>query len=88
MSPDPARAAVVVAVDDLGTAADAVDWASAEAATRQSPLRIVHAVPSPLPDPYCIAAATDNPFTARATAAEQCCAQLPLAPDSSPPTSR
>lgn len=68
MSPDPARAAVVVAVDDLGTAADAVDWASAEAATRQSPLRIVHAVPSPLPDPYCIAAATDNPFTARATA--------------------
>lgn len=68
MSPGTVRDAVVVAVDDRGTAADAVDWASAEAATRQSPLRIVHVFPSALPDPYCVAAATGNPFTARATA--------------------
>ncbi|MDN5919991.1 MAG: universal stress protein [Pseudonocardia sp.] len=63
-----ARAAVVVAVDDAGTAGDAVDWASAEAATRRCPLRIVHVFHQPLADPYCIAAATDNLLTARATA--------------------
>ncbi|MBW0101794.1 universal stress protein [Pseudonocardia sp. KRD291] len=63
-----ARAAVVVAVDDAGTAADAVEWASAEAATRRCPLRIVHAFHPPPADPYCIAAATDNLLTVRTTA--------------------
>lgn len=69
MNPAAARAAVVVAVDDAGTAADAVEWASAEAATRRCPLHIVHAFHPPLADPYCVAAATDNLFTA-GTAAE------------------
>ncbi|MDN5920367.1 MAG: universal stress protein, partial [Pseudonocardia sp.] len=68
MSPHAARAAVVVAVDDAGTAADAVDWASAEAATRKCPLRIVHAFHPPPPDPYGVASATDNLLTTRATA--------------------
>lgn len=68
MSGKVARAAVIVAVDDAGTAADAVDWASAEAAALQCPLRIVHAFHPPLPDPYCVAAATDNLLTARTTA--------------------
>ena len=69
MSPEAAGLPVVVAVDDVGTAADALDWASAEAAARPCPLRIVHAFPPLPPDPYCIAAATENLLTAR-TAAE------------------
>lgn len=53
MNPDEARAAVVVGVDDAGSASDAVDWAAAEASTRGCPLRIVHAIHPPLPaDPY------------------------------------
>lgn len=63
-----ARSAVVVAVDDAGTAAGAVDWASAEAATRRCPLHIVHAVHTPVPDPYCVAPATGNLLTARSAA--------------------
>lgn len=68
MSPGVAHAPVVVAVDDAVTAADALDWASAEAAARRCRLRIVHAFHAPPPDPYCIASATDNLLTARATA--------------------
>ncbi len=44
---------VVVGVDAAGSAADAVEWATAEAAARGCPLRIVHALSPPLPaDPY------------------------------------
>jgi nucleotide-binding universal stress UspA family protein len=42
-------APVVVGVDDVGSADDAVDWATAEAAARGCPLRVVHAVRSPVP---------------------------------------
>jgi nucleotide-binding universal stress UspA family protein len=64
------QGAVVVAVDDDGTAGDAVDWAAAEAATRGCPLRLVHAFHPPLPtDPYGILPMTDTFVPAR-TAAE------------------
>jgi nucleotide-binding universal stress UspA family protein len=44
---------VVVAVDDTGTSDDAVDWAAAEAAAQQCPLRLVHCIrPAPPADPY------------------------------------
>ncbi|MBP2366080.1 universal stress protein [Pseudonocardia parietis] len=43
------RGAVVVAVDGAGTARDAVEWASSEAAARGCPLRIVHAHRPPWP---------------------------------------
>jgi nucleotide-binding universal stress UspA family protein len=39
--------AIVVAVDGMGSADDAVDWAAAEAATRHRPLRVVHALTVP-----------------------------------------
>jgi nucleotide-binding universal stress UspA family protein len=39
---------VVVGVDRAGSAEDAVDWATAEAATRGCRLRIVHAFRPPL----------------------------------------
>lgn len=69
MSAATRKGAVVVAIDDAGTAADAVDWASAEAAARRCPLRIVHALRSPLPaDPYVLAPSVENFFTARTTA--------------------
>jgi hypothetical protein len=42
------QGAVVVTVDDDGSAADAVDRAAAEAANRGCPLRIVHAFRPPL----------------------------------------
>jgi nucleotide-binding universal stress UspA family protein len=62
--------AVVVAVDDNGSAGDAVNWAAAEAATRGSPLRVVHAARPPLPtDPYGIVPPIDSLIAAR-TAAE------------------
>ena len=40
---------VVVGVDEAGSAEDAVDWATAEAAARGCPLRVVHAFRPPLP---------------------------------------
>jgi nucleotide-binding universal stress UspA family protein len=44
---------VVVGIDASGSAADAVDWATAEAAARGCPLRIVHAFsPPPAADPH------------------------------------
>ena len=39
---------IVVAIDDTGSADDAVDWAAAEAAARHRPLRVVHALTVPL----------------------------------------
>lgn len=47
------RAPIVVGVDGAGFAGDAVDWATAEAATQHCPLRIVHVLrPSLAVDPY------------------------------------
>lgn len=70
MSPAGTRAPIVVAIDEVGTARDAVDWASAEAAARRCPLRIVHAFHSPLPVDFCdTIPSVENLFTAR-TAAE------------------
>ncbi|PVZ06966.1 universal stress protein [Actinomycetospora cinnamomea] len=47
--PDP----VVVGVDEVGSAWDAVEWASAEAAARECPLAIVHACSPPVaPGPF------------------------------------
>jgi nucleotide-binding universal stress UspA family protein len=40
---------VVVGVDEARSAEDAVDWATAEAAARGCPLRVVHAFRPPLP---------------------------------------
>jgi len=49
---------VVVGVDEAGSAEDAVDWATAEAAAQGCPLRVVHAfrppseqMPTGLPHP-------------------------------------
>lgn len=70
MTPAPTRPAVVVAIDDAGSSGDAVDWASAEAAARGWPLRLVHAFHPPLPaDPYGLVPPVDCLFTVR-TAAE------------------
>jgi nucleotide-binding universal stress UspA family protein len=53
MSPNRMPTHVVVGVDDHGSAHDALDWATAEAAARGCPLRLVHAFQPPLPaDPY------------------------------------
>jgi hypothetical protein len=54
MSPTETRGSVVVVgVDGIGTADDALDWAAAEAAARGCRLRIVHAFRPPLlVDPY------------------------------------
>lgn len=70
MRPSPEPAPVVVAVDDTGTAGDAVDWASAEAAARGCPLRLVNAFrPSPpTVDPYGLAAPVDARLSARMVA--------------------
>lgn len=66
MSPGRGSAPVVVAIDAAGSAGDAVDWASAEAATRGCPLRVVHAFHPPLPaDPYGVTPQVDSLFTAR-----------------------
>jgi nucleotide-binding universal stress UspA family protein len=63
------QGAVVVAVDDDGSAGYAVDWAAAEAATRRCPLRLVHALRPPLPpDPYGVAPMIDSFGPARAAA--------------------
>src|SRR5690242_17371415 len=51
---------IVVGVDQAGSAEAAVDWATAEAATRGCPLRIVHAFRPPLPaDGYGVVAPSD-----------------------------
>jgi nucleotide-binding universal stress UspA family protein len=64
------QGAVVVAVDNDGSAGDAVDWAAAEAATRGCPLRVVHAARPPLPtDPYGVVPPIDSLIATR-TAAE------------------
>jgi nucleotide-binding universal stress UspA family protein len=62
---------IVVAVDDGGTSDDAVDWAAAEAATQQCPLRIVHAPRPPIPaDPYWAHPPIDSLSATAHTAAE------------------
>jgi nucleotide-binding universal stress UspA family protein len=69
MNSDEARAPVVVGVDHAGSAADAVDWAAAEAATQGCPLRIVHAFHPLLPaDPYGVGSPIDSLFVAQAAA--------------------
>lgn len=69
MSPGRRPAPVVVGIDGAGSSGDAVDWASAEAATRGCPLRIVHAFHPPIPaDPYGVIPPIDTLFTARAGA--------------------
>ena len=64
---------VVVGVDEAGSAEDAVAWATAEAAARGCPLRVVHAFRPPLPaDAYGFASPIDSfvtAHTARGTAA-------------------
>ena len=63
--PDP----VVVGVDEAGSAEDAVDWATAEAAARGCPLRVVHAFRPPLPaDAYGFASPIDSFVTAHTAA--------------------
>ena len=58
MSPKGTQGPVVVGIDANGSADDALDWATAEAATRGCPLRVVHAFHPPLPaDPYGVAPA-------------------------------
>lgn len=60
------QAPVVVAIDQAGAAHDAVEWASAEAAARQCPLQVVHAVHAPLPaDLGGTVPQMENLFTAR-----------------------
>src|SRR5690349_20587185 len=52
---------IVVGVDQAGSAETAVEWATAEAATRGCPLRIVHAFRPPLPaDCYGLVAPSDT----------------------------
>lgn len=60
---------VVVGVDGVGSAGDAVDWATAEAAARGCPLRVVHAFRPPLPpDPYGLVSPIDGFTTTRTVA--------------------
>lgn len=60
---------VVVGIDDDGSSTDAVEWASAEAATRGCPLAVVHAFQPPLPaDPSGVAPPVDGFLTSRAWA--------------------
>jgi nucleotide-binding universal stress UspA family protein len=62
-----APAPVVVGVDDTGSAEDALDWATAEAAARGCPLRVVHAVRPPVPaDAYGLAPSVDGVVTVHA----------------------
>ncbi|TWF80467.1 nucleotide-binding universal stress UspA family protein [Pseudonocardia hierapolitana] len=69
MKPDEARGPVVVGVDHVGSASDAVDWAAAEAATRGCPLRIVHAIHPLLPaDPYGVGSPIESLVMAGAAA--------------------
>ena len=61
--------AIVVAVDDTGSADDAVDWAAAEAAARHRPLRVIHALAVPQSvDPCATAAVIAQVLTERARA--------------------
>ncbi len=60
---------VVVAVDDTGSANEAVEWAAAEAAARHLPLRVVHALTVPLSvDPCATGAVIAQVFSERAKA--------------------
>ena len=60
---------VVIGVDEAGSAEDAVDWATAEAAARGCPLRVVHAFRPPLPaDAYGFASPIDSFVTAHTAA--------------------
>lgn len=69
MSPGRGRASVVVGIDAAGSSGDAVEWASAEAAARGCPLRVVHAFHPPVPaDPYGVMPPIDDLFAARAVA--------------------
>jgi nucleotide-binding universal stress UspA family protein len=62
------RAPIVVGVDELDRAADAIEWAAAEAASCDRPLRLVHAWTFPAAfDPFGLAPAPDCRFY-RATA--------------------
>jgi nucleotide-binding universal stress UspA family protein len=62
--------AVVVGIDQAGSADDAVDWAAAEAATRGCPLRIVHAIHPLLPaDPYGVGSPIESLVMAQTAAA-------------------
>lgn len=68
MDREPARP-IVVAVDDTGSADEAVDWAAAEAAARRRPLRVVHALTVPLSvDPCATGAVIAQVVTERAKA--------------------
>lgn len=61
MSPSRRRNPVVVGVDASGSSLDAVDWATAEAAARGCPLRLVHIVHPPFAiDPYGVGTAMDG----------------------------
>lgn len=71
------RAPVVVAVDDAGTARDAVEWASSEAAARGCPLRIVHVYRPPLPVDFCgTVPSPESVFTLRAAIEELLAAEV------------
>jgi nucleotide-binding universal stress UspA family protein len=60
---------VVVGVDEAGSAENAVDWATAEAAARGCRLRVVHAFRPPLPaDAYGFASPIDSFVTAHTAA--------------------
>jgi nucleotide-binding universal stress UspA family protein len=64
-----APAPVVVGVDETGSVEDAVDWATAEAAARGCPLRVVHAVRPPVPaDAHGLAPPVDGVVTVHAAA--------------------
>ena len=57
------RAPIVVGVDELDRAADAIEWAAAEAASCDRPLRLVHAWTCPTAfDPFGLAPAPDCRF--------------------------
>jgi nucleotide-binding universal stress UspA family protein len=69
MNPGGAQRPVAVGIDHVGSAADAVEWATAEAATRACALRIVHAFHPPLlADPYGVGSPFDDLFTAHRAA--------------------
>lgn len=66
-----APAPIIVAIDDAGSAEDAVDWAAAEAGAQGSPLRVVHAlVPALVLDAYSAGAMMEYADEARALGEE------------------
>jgi nucleotide-binding universal stress UspA family protein len=69
VTPADAQPPVVVGIGGGASAGDAVDWAAAEAATRECPLRIVHALQPALPaDLYGIGSPADDLLPVRAAA--------------------